>query len=128
MIPGPDEPAGLQHGKFIGTRAARKGRINLGEFSFGQPKISGPGILNGVLDRALLQMVEDLIAGETARAGDFQGLLEVRDVEIAHTPGEDLPRLLEMLEGSDGVFQGMRPAPVEEVTVQPIGLEASKRA
>ena len=44
-----------------------------------------------MLDRALAQVVEDLIAGKKALAGGLPHLLEVVLVEVAHAPGEDLP-------------------------------------
>jgi hypothetical protein len=60
---------------------------------------------HGVLDRALLQMVENLIADKTTR--DLPCLFKVGDIEIAHTPGENLPLALELLEGRDSVLQGV---------------------
>ena len=40
-----------------------------------------------VLDRAFLQMVEDLVACDPARTGDVQSIIEIGNVEIAYTPG-----------------------------------------
>src|SRR6202035_5173009 len=40
-----------------------------------------------MLDRALLQMVEHLVAGDLAPAGNRQHLVEVAGVEIADAPG-----------------------------------------
>ena len=82
---------------------------------------------HGVLDRALVQVVEDLVAGEAALAGDLPGLIEVGHVEVAHAPGEDLPRAAELLEGGERVLERVRAAPVQEVAVQPVGPEAGER-
>src|SRR5262249_54638400 len=43
-----------------------------------------------VLDRALLKMVEHLIAGDAAGAGDLARLFKVGFIEIAHTPAHNL--------------------------------------
>ena len=40
-----------------------------------------------VLDRALLQMVERLIADETAFAGELPSFFQVGHIEVAHAPG-----------------------------------------
>src|SRR5215207_3373045 len=48
---------------------------------------------HAVLDGPLIEMVEDLIAGQPAIAGDLPDLFEVRHVEVAHSPGEDLSLL-----------------------------------
>ena len=42
---------------------------------------------NAMLDRPLTQMVEHLIAGETARPGDLADLVEIVHIEIADAPG-----------------------------------------
>ena len=45
-----------------------------------------------VLDRAFLQMIEHLVAGDLALARDRQQLVEIVGVEIADAPGADLSR------------------------------------
>ena len=55
---------------------------------------------------------------------DRERLLEIADVEVADAPGPDLPRSLELLERAEGVLERMRPRPVEQVAVEPVGLEA----
>ena len=42
-----------------------------------------------MLDRALLQMIEHLVAGDLALAGNLQHLVEIIGVEIADAPGAD---------------------------------------
>ena len=64
---------------------------------------------HGVLDGAFLEMVEDLVAGDAACAGDPQGLLEVRNIEIAHAPGQDLPFAPKLLEGANVSSKRMSP-------------------
>lgn len=49
---------------------------------------------HGVLDRALLQVVEHLVASDAARPGDGERFLQVGDVEVAHAPAQDLARAL----------------------------------
>ena len=65
---------------------------------------------HGVLDGAFLEMVEDLVAGDAALAGDLQGLLQVGLIEIAHAPGQDLPLAPKLLEGRDRLLQRIPPA------------------
>src|SRR6267142_3663829 len=60
---------------------------------------------HGVLDRALFQVVQDLIARERALAGDRAGLIEIGRVEVAHAPREDLSLALKLLERGERVFQ-----------------------
>src|SRR5262249_59839948 len=81
----------------------------------------------GMLDRALVQVVEDLVADRAAVAGQAPCFLEVGDVEVADTPGQDLACAPQLLECRDRVLEGMPPAPVQEVRVQPIGSETSER-
>src|SRR6185503_2976486 len=80
-----------------------------------------------VLDGALAQMVEDLIAGHASVAGDLARLLEVGDVEVAHTPRADFPVARELLEGCDRVLERVPAAPVQEVAIEPVGAEALQR-
>ena len=43
-----------------------------------------------VLDRAFLQMIEHLVAGDLALARDIEQFVEIVGVEIADAPGADL--------------------------------------
>ena len=45
-----------------------------------------------MLDRAFLQMVEDLIAGDAPGPAIAQRLVEIVGVEVADAPGADLAR------------------------------------
>src|SRR4030066_1838424 len=73
---------------------------------------------DGVLDGALLQMIEHLIAGEPARPGDAEGLIELPGVEVADAPEADLALLNQPLEGADRLFEGMGSGPVQQVDVR----------
>jgi hypothetical protein len=75
---------------------------------------------------AFFQMVKDLIAGDPARAGDRLCLVEIVGVEIADAPRKDLTVLPQFLEGGDGFFERVTPAPVEEVAVEAVRPEAGK--
>ena len=82
---------------------------------------------HGVLDCALTQMVEDLIADETARAADRPRLVEIGRIEVAHAPREDLPVPMERLEGRKRFRERVAPPPMQELAVQPVGTEARER-
>jgi len=82
----------------------------------------------GVLDAALAQVVEHLVADGAPRRREAARLLEVRDVEVADAPGADLPVALEPLERLDRRLERDRAAPVEEVDVEPIGPQPRERA
>jgi hypothetical protein len=78
---------------------------------------------NKMFNRALLKMVENLVAGETALIGDLLRFSKVGHIEVAHAPGEDLSLALKLLKRRNGVLQWVVAAPVEEVAVQPVSLE-----
>ena len=61
-----------------------------------------------VLDRTFLQMIEHLIAGDAAIAGDIAQFVEIVGIEIAHAPGADFSGRDQFVERRDGVFQGDR--------------------
>ena len=77
-----------------------------------------------MLDRAFLQMVEDLVACNSVRTCDVQRIIEIGNVEIAHTPGEDLARTDKLLEAGESFAQWDPAAPVEQIAVEAIGPEA----
>ena len=79
-----------------------------------------------MLDRARSQMIEDLIAG-MAFAGNLPNLIEVGRIEVAHPPGEDLALALKLVEPRDRVLKRMPAAPVQEIAIEPVSLEAGKR-
>ena len=75
-------------------------------------------------DRAPFQVIKNLIAHEMTSWRDLPRLAEITYVKIADSPGEDLAVLLKLLEGGNHVRQGIPAAPVQEVTIKPIGIEA----
>ena len=79
---------------------------------------------HGLLDPTLLQMIEHLVACEPALTGDALGLLEIGYVKIAHAPRSDFALALKAFEARYRLLQRMRTAPVEQVAVQPVGLQA----
>ena len=80
-----------------------------------------------VLDRALPQMVEDLVADRAALARDPPRFLEIGHVEVAHAPGQDLAVAPELLECGDRVLERVSTAPVQEVA-SPAGRSRGARA
>ena len=93
---------------------------------YGDPMLLTPGD-HSVFDRSLFQMVKDLIADERTLASDLLDCFKVRHIEVAHTPGENLPLVLKLLEGSDRLLQWVLTAPVQQIRVQPIGMKSSER-
>jgi hypothetical protein len=81
-----------------------------------------------VLDGALLQMIEHLVARRTRRPRGGGELVEVVDVEVADAPGEDLAGAAKLLEGRDRLGQGMRAPPVQEIAVEAVRPEPGERA
>ena len=65
-------------------------------------------------------MIEDLVANKSIFVCDAPGFREVGTVEVAHTPGEDLP--LTLLKCSDRVFKRLCATPVQKITVESIGV------
>jgi len=77
-----------------------------------------------MLDRTLLQVVQHLIARRVPRTRDRRDLFEIRNVEVAHAPGQDLAGPDQCVEGLDRFLQGMGTAPVKQVAIQPVGSQA----
>lgn len=77
-----------------------------------------------MLDGALLEVIEHLIAGDFAGAGDLFGFLQIRNIEIAHAPGENFPVLLELFESTDGLLERILPTPMQEITIERVGPQA----
>ncbi len=87
----------LQH---FATLAARRGEIIVTERRVGDYRCA---VLlaprnHRMLDRALLQMIEHLIAGDLALAGNLEHLVEIVGVEIADAPETDLSLADQLLE------------------------------
>src|SRR5690606_3128902 len=81
----------------------------------------------GTLDGALLQVIQHLVAGYAARPGDSQQLGHVVLIEVAHAPGEDFSRLPQRFETGDRLGQRLAAAPVQQIAVQPVGLQPFQR-
>lgn len=81
---------------------------------------------NGMLNRTLLQMVENLIASEVTLASDLNHSLKVRHIEVADAPGRDFPGVFELLKGGDCFPQRVTTRPVEEVAIETVGSQASQ--
>src|SRR5580692_11234659 len=81
-----------------------------------------------MFDRAFLQMIEHLIADNARFAGNLPCLFKIRHVEVAHTIGEYFALLTERVERRKRVLQRMRSAPVQQVAIQPVGLEVAERS
>src|SRR3954454_11474229 len=60
---------------------------------------------HGMLDRALLQVIEPLVAGNLAFACHCQHLVEVTGVKIADPPAANFARVDQLLECRDGLRQ-----------------------
>ncbi len=76
-----------------------------------------------VFNRALLQVIEHLVARQFAGADDAQRLVEIIDIEIADTKSTDLALLLQMFESSKGLGQRRRAAPMQQVAIKMIGTQ-----
>ena len=81
-----------------------------------------------MFDRAFLQMIEHLIADNARFAGNLLCLFKIRYVEVAHAIGKYLALCTEGVERRKRVFQRMRSAPVQQVAIQPVGLEVGERS
>ena len=76
---------------------------------------------HSVFNRALLKVIEDLIANE--RICDAPSLYQVGLIEVAHAPGENLPLALELLKCSNRVFQRLCAAPVQKIAIESVGVQ-----
>lgn len=82
---------------------------------------------HGVLYGALLQVVKNLVAGQSVSAGNFPCLFKIGHIEVADAPGENFPLALKLLESRERFVQRMLATPVQEVTIQPVGSKALQR-
>ena len=76
------------------------------------------------LDRSLEQVVEHLIAGNAVFARDRERVFEIRHVEVADAPCEDLAFFAQLLECFEGLCEGVLAAPVQEVEIDPVEAQA----
>src|SRR5450631_1983772 len=68
---------------------------------------------HGVLDRALLQVIQHLIAGGVRRSGDRRHLLKVVYVEVADAPGKNLAAADQGIECGNGLRERVAAAPMQ---------------
>src|ERR1041385_9152997 len=81
---------------------------------------------HAVLDRALVEVVEDLVARDLAGAGNRERLVEVVVVEVRHAPRADLALGDELVERAERLGEWVRAAPVEEVKIDVIGAQPAQ--
>ena len=75
-------------GEYPSSRRALVGEVPMPERAVGDDRRAVPFAPwdDLVLDRAFLEIVEDLVACDPARTGDVESIIEIRNVEIAYTP------------------------------------------
>jgi hypothetical protein len=76
---------------------------------------------HSVFNRALLQVIEDLIADE--RICDAPSFFQVGLVEVADAPGEDLPLALKLFKRSIRVFERLCAAPMQKIAIESVGVQ-----
>src|SRR5438552_12325496 len=84
-----------------------------------------------MFDRTLFQVIENLIADEMMLVDvpdNFQSLVEVCFIKVAHAPGKDLAVAMELIECGKGVRQRIRTAPMQKIAIKPVGPESSERS
>ena len=123
----------MRIGDLLQHAAAGRGRAGKPAVAEGAVGDDGDVVLlapgdDRMLDGALLEMIEHLVAGDLALADDVERLVEIVGVEIADAPGQDLAGLLQLLEGGEGVLQRIAAAPVQQVAVEAVGLQPRQRA
>ena len=74
------------------------------------------------------QVVKDLIGGAVRRAFEREQFFHVSDVEIAYAPTANFSALYELLESFHGVVQRNFSAPMEQIEIEVIGVEALETA
>src|SRR5690242_5071066 len=100
--------------EYTAAPAGRVGEVVVAERAVGdQGNLTGPAPgQDGVFGGALLQMVEDLVANQLPWTCELLPLTQVRIIEVAHTPGENLAAGLQDLESPQGLFEGNAATPV----------------
>ena len=82
---------------------------------------------HAMLDRALTQVIQHLVASRLGRPRNPADLVEIVHVEIADAPRQNLAVCVEPLEGGDRVRERMRPAPMQKIAIEAVSLEPLKR-
>ena len=80
-----------------------------------------------VLDRAFLQMIEHLVAGDLALARDRQQFVEIVGVEIADAPGADFSGSDQFVERRHRLLERIGAAPVQQIAIELVGLQPLQR-
>src|SRR3989442_8061118 len=83
---------------------------------------------NGVLDGALLQMVEDLVAGDPVRPRDAHGFCDAVLVKIGDTPGLNFAIPDQLFERRDRIGETMSAGPVEQGAIKGLCAQAGQAA
>jgi hypothetical protein len=76
---------------------------------------------HSVFNRALLQMIEDLIANE--RICDAPSFCQIDLIEVTDAPGKNLPLILKLLKRSDRVFKRLCATPVQKIAIESVGVQ-----
>src|ERR1044072_4209167 len=102
----------LQHATALRARAGEFPVTERTVCDDGDAVLPTPGE-HGVFNGALLQMVENLIAGYVARADDLESLFEIGHVEVADAPRENFAVASELAECVERFFERIQAAPVQ---------------
>src|SRR5438067_5766657 len=116
-------------GEHAAAVAAGIGKVTVAEGTVGDDShpFSFAPRYDRVLDCPLLEVIKHLVAGDLSCPGDFERCVEISIVEVAHSPGEDFALALQILEGGDRFLKRMRAAPMQEIAIEPVGLESLER-
>jgi hypothetical protein len=79
---------------------------------------------NPVLDCALCEIVEDLIADGADLVANGPDLFKISYIEVADASRADFAGPAKLLESSDCVLQRVLAPPVQEIAIQSVRLEA----
>ena len=106
-------------------RGAGAGKITGAEWAVGDHRnaVAFAPRDDSVFDGPFVRIVQNLIAGDCAGAGDSQGFVEIVDIEITDAPAEDFAGCAQILKGGEGFGQGEAATPVQEVRVEVVGPE-----
>ena len=73
-------------------------------------------------------MVQHLVGGALVAAWNTEQFLHVRGIEIRYAPVADFAFLFQRLERRDRLGQGIRAAPVQQIEIDPIGVQPFQTA
>src|SRR5260370_30693543 len=71
--------------------------------------------------------MERLVAGDPPLPGARQHFTEIVGIEIADAPAADFPGAHQLLERSDGFRQRIRPTPMQQIAIEPVGFQPRQR-